>query len=391
MQSMIRSIFVLCLLGFFTVTSAQLPPKVIADKYLIQSEQLLEKQDYEAALNMVEKILALQKEHNLTLSDNLYFKDAVAQLLEKQDYEAALNIIDKFIVLQKEHNLTLPDEFHFQYAQATVFKYEQIPVTADSIKVALELVSKYLSAETEGEFYKEALALLLKIEEQLEEFEFSPDKTCAEKPVGSGCWMALANHPECYIWKPYSNPYTSTLSLREPLTWTGACSSGIAEGEGTLTWNYRWNSTYTIIFEATGHFQNGRKQGQWVYRKQGVNVKEGNSQPDSLGWKVSEGPYVNGKKHGQWVERAWNSSRGLREGPYVNGKKHGQWVWRLPGTWVDKETYANDVLHGPKVVRWHDGTVQEGSFVNGERHGRWVERAPDGRVIHKTYVNGEEQ
>ncbi|MDE2953552.1 MAG: hypothetical protein OXR71_03435 [Gemmatimonadota bacterium] len=75
MQRMIRSIFVLFLLEFFTVASAQLPPKVIADKYLIQAEQLLEKQDYEAALNMVEKILALQKEHNLTLSDNLYFKD----------------------------------------------------------------------------------------------------------------------------------------------------------------------------------------------------------------------------------------------------------------------------------------------------------------------------
>ena len=34
MQRVIRSIFVLFLLGFFTGTSAQLPPKVIADKYL---------------------------------------------------------------------------------------------------------------------------------------------------------------------------------------------------------------------------------------------------------------------------------------------------------------------------------------------------------------------
>ena len=68
MQRIIRSIFVLFLLGFFTVTSAQLPPKGIADKYLNQVEQLLEKQDYEAALNMVEKIIALQKEHSLMLA-----------------------------------------------------------------------------------------------------------------------------------------------------------------------------------------------------------------------------------------------------------------------------------------------------------------------------------
>lgn len=59
---MIRSIFMLFLLGFFANASAQLPPEVIADKYLIQAEQLLEKKDYIAALNMMEKSLALQKE-----------------------------------------------------------------------------------------------------------------------------------------------------------------------------------------------------------------------------------------------------------------------------------------------------------------------------------------
>ena len=73
MQSVIRSIFVLFLLGFFTAASAQLPPKVIADKYLIQAEQLIEKKDYIAALNMVEKIIALQNEHNLTLPDEFHF------------------------------------------------------------------------------------------------------------------------------------------------------------------------------------------------------------------------------------------------------------------------------------------------------------------------------
>ena len=133
MQSVIRSIFVLCLLGFFTVTLAQLPPKVIADKYLTQAEQLLEKKDYIAALNMVEKIIAFQKEHNLTLSD----------------------------------------EFHFNYAQ--------IAFSTGSMQTALDAVSKYLSAGRGSAFYKEALALLIKIEEELEKFEvleFSPENTC---------------------------------------------------------------------------------------------------------------------------------------------------------------------------------------------------------------------
>ena len=97
-----RSICVLFLLGFFTVTSAQLPPEVIADKYLVQAEQLLEKKDYVAAPNMMEKIIALQK----------------------------------------EHSLTLPDDFHFKSAR--------VALSADSLKIAFDSVNKYLSATGEG-------------------------------------------------------------------------------------------------------------------------------------------------------------------------------------------------------------------------------------------------
>ena len=391
MQRMIRSFFVLCLLGFFTVASAQLPPKVIADKYLIQAEQLLAKQDYEAALSMLEKIIALQKEHNLTLSDNLYFKDAVAQLLEKKDYITALNIMDRFIALQKEHSLTLPDEFHFQYAQVTFFKYEQVPVPADSIKVALELVSKYLSAETEGESYREALVLLLKIEEKLAEFEFSPDRTCAGKPVGSSCWMALANQPECYFWNP-------DFRKDETMTWSGECSGGLAEGEGTLIVTYVYNDTeYTA--EEIGHFQNGRKHGQWVVRLSEGRVKKEN--------------YMIGILHGRYLFE-WPKEGTTTEGSYANGKKHGQWIERGADGRVKEENYMNDILHGRYFSKWKTGMqegsyvngkmhgqwvrrsggviMREGSYVNGKRHGRWIFRIyRDGPVEEVTYVNGEEQ
>ncbi len=30
--------------------------------------------------------------------------------------------------------------------------------------------------------------------------EINTEETCAGKPVGSSCWMALANHPEYYVW-----------------------------------------------------------------------------------------------------------------------------------------------------------------------------------------------
>ena len=113
MQRMIRSIFVLFLLGFFTVTSAQLPPKVIADKYRIQ----------------------------------------VRQLLEEKRYITLLNIMDEILVLQKEHSLTLPHEFHFQYAQVTF--------STGLFQTAVDAVKKYLAAAgKKGTFYKEALAFL---------------------------------------------------------------------------------------------------------------------------------------------------------------------------------------------------------------------------------------
>ena len=93
MQSMIRSIFVLFLLGFFTVTSAQLSPEIMKE---------------------MEKILALQKEHSLTLSYKPYFKDTIEQLLEKEKYKAALKMGEKALVLQKEHSLTFSPEFYFK-------------------------------------------------------------------------------------------------------------------------------------------------------------------------------------------------------------------------------------------------------------------------------------
>ena len=378
MQSVIRSIFVLFSLGFFTVASAQLPPKVIADKYLIQAEQLLEKNDYIAALDMMDKIIALRN----------------------------------------EHKLTLPDEFHFKYAQ--------VAFSVGSVQTALDAVGKYLSAETEGEFYKEALALLLKIEEELKESEFSPENTCAGKPIGSSCWMALTNQPECYVWNP------DLLRGQTMMTWSGECSGGFAEGKGTLTGNYKQaeisadTSYVESRIEATGHLQNGKKHGQWVERyfyrhwpreQEGLYVngkRHGEWVTRYSDGDVDKVPYVKGKRHGQWVRRD-SSGVVLREGPYVDGKKHGHWV---EGYWYTAATiegsYVDGKRHGEWVMRAHDGRVgggsyvdgkaqghwvipssrreqEEGSYVDGKRHGHWVIRSSDtGEVFDKgPYVNGK--
>ena len=193
MRKMIRSISISVLLGFFTVfifitvlyecfmsinfwdnahigtlASAQLPPKVIADKYRIQVRQLLEEKDYIDALNMVEKLLVLQKEHSLTLSHEFHFKDIIEQLLEEKRYITLLKIMDKLLVLQKEHSLTLPHEFHYQYAQ--------VAFSTGFFQTAVDAVKKYLApAGEQGAFYKEALALLNKAEQAEQIIPFEPE------------------------------------------------------------------------------------------------------------------------------------------------------------------------------------------------------------------------
>ena len=117
----ICSVVVLVLLGGPPVV-AQLPPEMTVDRYLLQAEELM----------------------------------------AAKDYKAALDKMDQILTLQKEHDLTLPEEFHFKHAQ--------VSFSAGSIQAAIESVHKYLvAAGREGEFYREALKLLNQAEQAEQE------------------------------------------------------------------------------------------------------------------------------------------------------------------------------------------------------------------------------
>ena len=115
---------VFVLLGTTTPAFAQLPPEILVDRYLLQADQRTDQEDHEGALESLQKILNLQK----------------------------------------EHELTLPEEFHFQYAR--------VAFSAGSIRPALESVKKYLTlAGRKGEHYRDALRLLDSAEEKLQQIE----------------------------------------------------------------------------------------------------------------------------------------------------------------------------------------------------------------------------
>ncbi len=286
MGAMITSLFIVILSGYFEVVSAQLPPEILVDKYLIHAEQL------HAA----------------------------------KDYAAAFEVMQKIVDLQQEHSLTVPDDFHFKYAR--------VALSADSVRIAIMSVNAYLSAAgREGEFYKEALALLV----EAEETQIRAEETCTGKPNGALCWKELANHPQCYVWD-------ENYREDQAVTWSGKCSGSMATGEGTLIWA-RGDQKHT----ETGRLERGKKQGRWVVRDDGG---------------TSEGLFADGKRNGHWVLRS--SDGEVSEGAYLDGSKHGNWKYQDG-----------------------DGRQSEGIYVNGRKDGPWVFRDWSDAVLNESYVDGK--
>ena len=171
--------------------------------------------------------------------------------------------------------------------------------------------------------------------------EITASQTCAGQSEGAGCWLEVANQPECYVWNDY-------LATEETVTWTGECSGGLAQGTGTL---YSICDCGKEEATETGYLQDGKQHGHWVTRDADGNV--------------AEGPFVEGKMHGQWVFR-WSDGTVWQEGFYVDGKQHGRWV-----------------------IYDADGSLSEGSYMEGKMHGDWVWNSATGSVRKWTYMNGE--
>ena len=238
------SIFVLLFSGLCAVVSLsavqasnELPPEMLADKYLIKAERLHAKEDYAGAFKVMEKIIALQKEHE--------FK--------------------------------LPDDFPFKFARVTL--------SAGSVKIAIDSVNKYLAATgRDGESYRDALALLVEAEEML----ISVEVTCAGKPRGVSCWMALANHSQCYVWNQnYVGP-------GETATWSGNRYGVFAHGEGEL----RFAVDDREIQWSMGHLERGKYHGQWLIRNaSGLRIK---------------GEFAHNKWEGRWLRFSPASPAGER-------------------------------------------------------------------------------
>ena len=202
MRGVVGSVLVAVLLGSFTEAAAQLPPEIMADRHLVQAERLMKEKDFKAALEAMEKIVALQKEHDLKLPDGFHFKYAqiamsaglheaaidsvnkylvaagregkfyrealelldqaeqkqaerdkiqagadekvaeAERLIADKKYKAATDLVVQLLGLRKEHDLTLPDEFHFVFARAAL--------SVRRFKLAKDSANQYLPETTLG-------------------------------------------------------------------------------------------------------------------------------------------------------------------------------------------------------------------------------------------------
>ena len=68
--------------------------------------------------------------------------------------------------------------------------------------------------------------------------EVSAEETCTGKPESAECWKELESHPQCYIWiEEEEDGFGDYDDTRLPVTWSGECSSNLADEKGTLTWH----------------------------------------------------------------------------------------------------------------------------------------------------------
>ena len=79
-------------------TAEQLPPEIQADRYLIQAEEQIEKQDFGAAKDAMDRILALQEQHGLEIPEAFFFR--YAQVSEGAGlYDEAIEFVTRYLTL----------------------------------------------------------------------------------------------------------------------------------------------------------------------------------------------------------------------------------------------------------------------------------------------------
>ena len=88
----------LCLALPVVGMALQLPPEIEVDRYLLQAEEQIEKQDFRAAKEAMDRILELREQHDLELPEEFFFR--YAHVLERvEQYDEAIKFATRYLTL----------------------------------------------------------------------------------------------------------------------------------------------------------------------------------------------------------------------------------------------------------------------------------------------------
>ena len=96
-QDMIPSVLLVVVIAAIPAV-AQLPPEILADSYLLRVEQALQSGDQARARDEIDKIILLQQERDLSLSEEFLFRYAkAAAVVDRPDL--ALESVTKYLTV----------------------------------------------------------------------------------------------------------------------------------------------------------------------------------------------------------------------------------------------------------------------------------------------------
>jgi hypothetical protein len=170
-----------------------------------------------------------------------------------------------------------------------------------------------------------------------------------EQMDNSGVWLVDAR-TNCRI-------HSIDPALRAE--WSGACTNGVAEGEGELRW---WGPRGDLSGVYKGSFREGYRDGYAVVRW----YSRGRSEPDG----GHDGYYRRGIREG--YGRSFNAL-GIYEGEFRAGLRNGKGEWRYP---EGKLSYVGEFrehrMHGHGVYTFANGDRYEGEFAFSQAVGSGI-------------------
>ena len=232
--------------------AAQLPPEILVDRYLLRADRLMEAKDPKGALDMLGKIVALQKEHGLNLPQEFQFKYAKAALSAGL-VKDAIDAVNKYLL-----EVGREGEF-YREALELLEETEKIQMETEQIQAKADKILAEMDRAMEEKNYEVALEAMRMILDLRRERNFTlPDgfqskyeqvsrftqHSCRGQQPEVECWKALANHSECHVWNP------SVVSQNETVTWSEECSGGFGPGDGNanLEMELGLDSRWPIIY-----------------------------------------------------------------------------------------------------------------------------------------------